>query len=468
MKALRYVGKKGCEDPAYLEALGEPPDDVVILDLVSKRPNIVLRATIDEQPLYLSTSSDIRDFRDIAVMSYIFDTLALREAGVDFWSREFECIFPVRNARLWKANGDALSRLLTVLAGDNYRYDWLSAVSLPAHPKHRARVRKGFDAVCLFSGGIDSLLGAHKLLQEGKRLLLVGHQSEQATASAQTQVFQQLTKLFPKQASLIQFRVSMSRSEQPLFSIPEGGEETHRVRSFLFLGLAVSVAAMAAVHEIYMPENGLIALNPPFELSRLGTCSTRTAHPRFLSRFLDFSKAMGVFSGVLKNPFLYESKTDMVRSFDPRLKTALLRTVSCARPSRYQDKHVRHCGYCVPCIYRRAAFIGCGLDSPSDYAFDIFKGFTNLTATARLDFTSLVEFAQHYRQSSALNKQATVLSQGYFSPCVGAEIGPYPTSDYSPWVRMLDRWTGEFLSLVGERVSASTKKAIRWSQAISA
>ena len=56
MKALRYVGKNGCRDKRYSSALAEPPDDLVILDLASKKPNITLRATIDEQPLLLRTS----------------------------------------------------------------------------------------------------------------------------------------------------------------------------------------------------------------------------------------------------------------------------------------------------------------------------------------------------------------------------------------------------------------------------
>jgi 7-cyano-7-deazaguanine synthase in queuosine biosynthesis len=464
MKALRYIGRHGCRDQRYASALAESSDNLVILDLTSKRPNIAFRATIDGQRLYLRTSSTVRDFRDIAVMSYILDTLARRKDGADHWSREFNCSFPVRDARLWKANEHSLRQLIATLAGDEYHFDWLSASNIPSDPKHRARIPKMFDAVCLFSGGTDSLLGAHKLLQQGKRLLLVGHQSEPATAAAQKEIFKHLARLFPKRASLVQFRVAVSRNEQPLFPIPEGEEDTHRVRSFLFLGLAVAVANMAGSPEIYMPENGLIAINPPLDLSRLGTCSTRTAHPRFLRQFLQLSRAVGAYSGTLKNPFLYESKTDMLRTFEPKLKAALLRTVSCSRPSRYQERRVRHCGYCVPCIYRRVAFAASGLDAASDYAFDVFKQLVDMTVTARRDFAALVEFARRYRLLSPLRKQGTVVSQGYFSPAVGEEIGPYATSDYSPWVQMLDRWTGEFLTLFDERATAATKKSLRWPQ----
>ena len=169
-----------------------------------------------------------------------------------------------------------------------------------------------------------------------------------------------------------------------------------------------------------------------------------------------------MFAGTLRNPFLYESKTDMLRDFDPRLRPALVRSVSCSRPSRYKNRHVRHCGYCVPCVYRRAAYAACGLDSTSEYAFDVFTELSGMTDTTRLDFVSLVQFARKYQSLSPLQKQGTVLSQGYFSPAVGGDIGSSATADYSPWVQMLDRWTGEFLDLVEERASASTKTFLHW------
>lgn len=462
MKTIRYVGKSCCRENAYREALVAERDQPVVLDLVSKRPNIVLRAKINERPLSLKAAPLVRDFRDVGAMVYILDMLAWRKDAVDYWGREFDCVFPVRDPDLWSANEHRLARALKTVAGDEYRLSWLPATSLPGEPRHLAYIPRGYDAVCLFSGGIDSLLGAYKLLCQGKRLLLVGHQSEQATAAAQTEVFRDLDRLFPKQAQLIQFRVSVARGERRLFTLPACEEDTHRARSFLFLSLAVTVANMAGVQDIYMPENGLIALNPPLDMSRIGTCSTRTAHPRFLLQFVELAKGLGVFSGRLKNPFLYESKTDMLRHADPKLRNALERSVSCSRPSRYQDRHVRHCGYCVPCLYRRAAYASQDIDRSSDYAFDVFAQLDGMTEKTRIDFVSLVQFARRYRSLSGIQRQAVVLSQGYFAPAVGAELGSSETSDYSPWVEMLDRWTGEFLGLIERRASTSTKAFLHW------
>jgi hypothetical protein len=82
-----------------------------------------------------------------------------------------------------------------------------------------------------------------------------------------------------------------------------------------------------------------------------------------------------------------------------------------------------------------------------------------MTETVRLDFISLIEIARRYRGISGLRKQAIFRSQGYFSPAVGGQIGPHATSDYSPWIQMLEQWTSTFLSLVDTRASASTKKS---------
>jgi 7-cyano-7-deazaguanine synthase in queuosine biosynthesis len=464
MNALRYVGKNGCQAKVYREFLAEAPEDHTILDVVSKRPNITLRATINRKPLYLGTSPEVRDFRDVGIMGYILDTLQRRKDAPDYWSRQYDCVVPVRNPEAWGANTELLQRLLATLAGDRYSFQWLPAVSMPSHPKHNARVPKGFDAVCLFSGGIDSLLGAYGLLKKGKSLLLVGHQSEPTTAKAQKDVFLHLQRLFPGKACLIQFRLSVSQSAEPQFPLPDRGENTYRVRSFLFLALAVAVANMAGVHELHVPENGLIALNPPLDLSRLGTCSTRTAHPRFLKQFVDLAKALGVYTGTLVNPFLYESKTDMLQCIDARLVPAVQRSVSCAHASLYQDKGVRHCGYCVPCIHRRAAMAEANLDRAADYAFDVFKDIDALTTTTRLDFISLTQFARKFQDLRPLQKQGIVLAQGYFSPDLGGVFGPHPAKDYSPWVQMLERWTARFLALIQASAPAVTKRAIGMGQ----
>jgi len=465
MKAVRYVGRKGCKDEAYQSAL--TAKDCVVVSTLPGGGNVTLRFEMDGKPLEIALDKTRRDFLDLATCVYVLDELLLREKTPNYWTRAFDVIFPVNEPAQWDAVGRALESMLWTLAGDEYKFAFPLTTALQPLGSHRQHLPRGYDAVCLFSGGMDSLLGAHKLLAEGKRVLLVGHQADGTAASAQTELAARLTTMFPPvnrlpRLRLIQCRAARSMAESQRFPLPEKCEETHRPRSLLFLSLAIAVAGVTRIKEIYMPENGLIALNPVLQKSRLGTSSTRTAHPLFLSKFADVAQGLGVFDGAIKNPFLFMSKTDMLspETVDPKLKPLLERSVSCARASRYKDKGVRHCGYCVPCLYRRASMMELGLDDPDHYAFDVFCGLADMSALTQLDFRALVSFAKSVVASTAVQREAMLLSHGAFSPSMGGRFGPHATEDYSIWSEMLLRWATDFMTKVQQLSSGSTKKIL--------
>jgi hypothetical protein len=160
---------------------------------------------------------------------------------------------------------------------------------------------------------------------------------------------------------------------------------------------------------------------------------------------------------MIRNPFMHMSKTDMLRTVHADYHDALLRSNSCSRPTRYQNLHVRHCGYCVPCIYRRGAMVRCGLDRAQDYAFDVFRQLPDLQPLKRDDFRALVGFAKRVTTASNTELDRMVLTHGPFSPSVAADIGPAPATDYRPWTDMLQRWSSEFLADMDARCSESTK-----------
>jgi 7-cyano-7-deazaguanine synthase in queuosine biosynthesis len=306
---------------------------------------------------------------------------------------------------------------------------------------------------------MDSFLGAYKLLKDGKKLLLVGHQADGTAASAQKALAKWLQKRFPDSCHLIQCRVARSFGRSPEFRLPAKREETHRPRSLLFIALAVTIANATGAKTVVLPENGLIAINAPLQKSRLGTLSTRTAHPRYLSELADFLHAAGVFRGDIKNPFLFLSKTDMLQRVKA-LSKPLLRSVSCARPSRYKNKGVRHCGYCVPCIYRRVAMAEAELDSKDDYAFSVFDDLLELETHKQLDFRALVRWAERVVSASAVERELMVLSHGSFPVSAGERFGPKPTSSYSVWADMLLRWSEDFLAKVDTLSAPTVKRAL--------
>jgi hypothetical protein len=110
-----------------------------------------------------------------------------------------------------------------------------------------------------------------------------------------------------------------------------------------------------------VPENGLIALNVPLDPLRLGAFSTRTTHPFYIARWNELLQALRV-SGHIENPYWDKTKGEMVANCEnAHLLGALVpHSFSCSSPTkgRWQHHSREHCGFCLPCLIRRAALRG--------------------------------------------------------------------------------------------------------------
>lgn len=458
MKMVRYVGRTQCIDPAYERALDS--GRATLIDWVSTKPNSTVSFDLDGKPLAPRLRGTTLDFLDLGALVYLADEMVKRGEAQDYWTRTIRCLVPVTDVATWQDNTGLLAKTLEVLSGDLWQFEWVPLSAPRPVSRHRRRFPLGFDVVCLFSGGTDSLLGAVQLLREGKKVVLVGHQSEGQTAAAQKEMAAKLGCMFPGKTCLVQCRVSRSTRKSPEFQLAPKVEISHRPRSFLFLALGVAVAVQCRARELFMPENGFMALNIPLQKSRTGALSTRTAHPSYMLKFADLAHRITGFDGHIRNPFLTQSKTDMLRGLDPGLRDLVLRSVSCARPSRFNDRGVRHCGYCVPCIHRRAALLEAGIDSPSEYAFDAFGKFSSLDADKQQDLRAVVQFAARVAEASPTELQTLVLSHGHFPATVGSQIGISETTDYSPWTDMVRSWSRDLLAKLETVASVSTRRAL--------
>jgi len=320
------------------------------------------------------------------------------------------------------------------------------------------------NAICLFSGGLDSLMGALQLLEDGEQVLLVAHHSDAVASAAQRDIFALLQQRYGNRVDLVQCGLARSPRRRPRFPLPAKTETSHRSRSFLFLALAIAVAKGARVDRVVLAENGLIALNPPLGRSRVGSLSTRTAHPRFLAGFIELVRGLGAFDGSLVNPFLYMSKTDIVDGLQRWQVPFVLRSVSCAHAAtvvRYQGvAGARHCGYCLPCIYRRVALMKAGCDRAGDYCDDSFGNLHGLSPARQEDMRFLVRFARKIVAASSVERRNIVVSHGTFPADVGGLIGLSAAADYGPWADMLLRWASDFLAQVDRRVPAQAKRIL--------
>lgn len=132
-----------------------------------------------------------------------------------------------------------------------------------------------------------------------------------------------------------------------------------------------------------MPENGFIAMNVPLTPSRFSSCSTRTMHPFFLSRLRDSLAKLGIKNEIV-NPFELKTKGECVAECANRnlMKSVVNKSVSCSHGSRKQhwvnrSRDIKNCGYCVPCLIRRASLNKAGMDNPRLYGLDVCAGELN-------------------------------------------------------------------------------------------
>lgn len=460
MKFVRFVGVAN-RNPLYRQALRNT--SVRKMDLRPSNGNLTLDFTIDGRPVAVEMPPLVRDLLDLATFVYAADELSRRNSANDRWSRTFDGIVPVRAPRSWSRVSEDLSESLRFLSGDRFTFEWVRTNTVTSLRNHRETIPPGFDCVCLFSGGADSLVGAYSLLNAGRAVLLVGHQADGITSSTQDRVYGSLKRRFGDRVAFVQARVARSRNKHPEFSLGKKVETTHRPRSFLFLALAVAVAVAAEVDEIVIPENGLIALNSPLDISRVGTLSTRTAHPRFIGGFLSILNQLGAFTGRIHNPFLYLSKTDVVRLAPRPLRSLLAQTLSCSHLGRNRWTGFRghHCGYCVPCLYRRVAFAAIDVDEPRQYYRNVFTRFDSLTDVERADVRALAGFARRLVAMSRAERMSAALAHGATDAEVLRTVGPQVADPYTAWSEMLERWATEFLETARAWASRDVRRRLR-------
>lgn len=311
----------------------------------------------------------------LAALVYMADTrLSRRTESQDNWTREIRLVLPVHDPVMWNGCAITIQELLCFLTGDKWlltfrgRFDKKQELSVTA-PQPRPELT--FTGLSLFSGGMDSLIGSIDELEHGAQPLFVSHAGDGATSQAQEKCLQGLRAHYPK-VEFDQLRIWLQVKK----GLVEGvrGENTTRSRSFLFIAAAMMAGSgMEAPFTLRVPENGLIALNVPLDPNRVGALSTRTTHPYYLARWQDVMNHVGIPS-TIRNPYWDMTKGEMMEQCKNAglLLSLLPSSMSCSSPSkaRWQGLGTQHCGYCLPCIIRRAAIargLGASLIDPTPY-----------------------------------------------------------------------------------------------------
>lgn len=312
------------------------------------------------------------DLLVIAVSAFAADVRISRAKNAeDGFSREIDLYVPVSDPDKWGGVTQLLCQMLGFLSGDIWRFYFRSATSSPTLPDIDEPLEANFGKVCLFSGGLDSYVGAIDLYSAGEQPILVSHYADGSASQPQKACHAELEKNFGAIRRLAAYLPVASTA------VASEREDTQRTRSFLFLALATIVAAgRGEPTQIVVPENGLIALNVPLDPLRIGALSTHTTHPFFLGRFSELMTILGL-DITLVNPYEFDTKGEMLQKCQDRkvLLSAAFETVSCSHytQGRWAGAKPGHCGYCVPCIIRRASFKAASIKDQTPYRLDELK-----------------------------------------------------------------------------------------------
>lgn len=306
----------------------------------------------------LSPPARAWDLLSIALSVVAADGGIERKHSPDGWTREIQMRIALADAAFWNQQRPVVEEMLRFLTTDIWSLEFVDGGMLPAPPTDAAVLKESCAA--LLSGGIDSLVGALDLAAAKKRPYLVSQVSD---GDKQNQ------KFFASQAGGGLSHLQLNHNAD----IPGPGERSQRSRSVVFFAYGVLAATSLAAYQkgsnvvLFASENGLISINPALTPARIGSLSTRTTHPVYLALFQRLLDAAGLRVAI-KNPYQFNTKGEMLAESpaqDFLMKYAHTAT-SCGR---YGTFGYRHCGRCMPCLIRRAAFHAWGVSDGTTYVY---------------------------------------------------------------------------------------------------
>lgn len=309
----------------------------------------------------LNPSQGAWDLLSLALAIVAADHAHHRAESSDGWTRQIEIAVAVSDPTFWSTQSPLLQQLLWFLTTDVWRVEFVSGGFIP--DLQESRPTSPEDCVVLLSGGLDSLIGAIDLVKSGRAPVAVSHivrgDGEKQAMFA--------SRLPPAGVRLLQLNhnVTVPNPETP---------PSQRSRSIAFLAYGVLAAttldryATSPPTSLFVCENGFIGINPPLTGSRIGSLSTRTTHPLAICLFQDLLNACGLSVNVV-NPYRLMTKGEMLLACTDQtlLDDLASKSTSCGRFKQFGFKH---CGRCVPCLVRRAAFMRAGRADTTKYKYE--------------------------------------------------------------------------------------------------
>jgi hypothetical protein len=414
-----------------LGSLGKGDMRCVLYDFAEKPSQGSAGATLLKQVRHAKLSPAPRswDLLSLALSVICADTAVQRGDSPDGWTRQITLKVAVSDPDFWTTQCSLIENQLRFLTTDIWQLEF---TGLGLHPKPpKVPELPDEDCVTLLSGGLDSFVGAIDLVADGKKPYAV---SQVAAGNKDSQSY------FASKIGSGLNHLQLNHNVK----CPGENERSQRARSLIFLAYGVLVASTLQRYkdgecvDLYMCENGLISINPPLTPARLGSLSTRTTHPVFIGLFQDLIDAAGLRI-IVRNPYQFKTKGEILRECKDQafLAKYAAQTTSCGR---YARNGWQHCGRCLPCLIRRAAFHAWGENDMTPYVYaDLSK---NDSQHARFDDVRCAAMAAALVESEGIDSLATT------------NLNAFAMGDLTSYKAMLTRGIkelGQFLTAAGVR-----------------
>jgi Queuosine biosynthesis protein QueC len=282
----------------------------------------------------------------LETLSAIFaaDMICDRGEGDLDWNRSIDLFLPARDPDFSELLASQLQDVFGSLTDDRLSLHFVQENDPAEPPRTRTNAFPNAAGVALLSGGMDSFVGALSLLSENAAspFLFVSHSSSGAASASQAS----LRPILRGISSVSEFPLFTAEKRQN-FPTSEGSQ---RSRSLLYIGAAATVAAAMGIEDVFLNENGVMAVHLPMGEARIGSYSTRTASPQLLDEMARLASLALERPIRIRNVLLQLTKPDVAQLGADLGHAATLReTISCWSAGRTRE----HCGYCAPCMMRR-------------------------------------------------------------------------------------------------------------------
>lgn len=298
------------------------------------------------------------DFLSLALSVVTADHAICRTTSPDGWTREIELCVAVQEPEFWSSQQTQIERLLRFLTTDVWSISFVDGGFRFVTPK--ATESPNEESIALLSGGADSLVGAIDLVANGNSPFVVS-QIAHGDGGKQASFAKSLG------GGLRHFQTNHNAKWQG------EGDRNQRARSLVFFAYAVLASTTVgpyqdgAVVPIYASENGLISINPPLTEARIGSLSTRTTHPAYIAQLQSLMNNADL-QVEFRNCYRFKTKGEMLKECADQ--NHLIRNASSSTScGKFGTHGLQHCGRCLPCLIRRAAFHHWGQKDSTRYKY---------------------------------------------------------------------------------------------------